>query len=86
MSDTKYLDTHEWYIISENTFTVGISDFAQGELGDIVFVTFSTLRILLFAAENKPAAADPIIFLGAIFGVIIYILACCAFRFSSSMY
>jgi len=39
MSDTKYLETHEWYIISENTLTVGISDFAQGELGDIVFVT-----------------------------------------------
>ena len=38
MSDTKYLETHEWYIISENTFTVGISDFAQVELGDIVFV------------------------------------------------
>ena len=32
MSDTKYLETHEWYIVSENTFTVGISDFAQGEL------------------------------------------------------
>ena len=39
MSDTKYLETHEWYIVNENTFTVGISDFAQGELGDIVFVT-----------------------------------------------
>ena len=39
MSDTKYLETHEWYIVSENTVTVGISDFAQGELGDIVFVT-----------------------------------------------
>ena len=39
MSDTKYLETHEWYIVSENIFTVGISDFAQGELGDIVFVT-----------------------------------------------
>ena len=39
MSDTKYLETHEWYIVTENNFTVGISDFAQGELGDIVFVT-----------------------------------------------
>ena len=39
MSDTKYLETHEWYIVSENTSTVGISDFAQGQLGDIVFVT-----------------------------------------------
>ena len=31
MTDTKYLETHEWYKISDNTFTVGISDFAQGE-------------------------------------------------------
>ena len=33
MSETKYLETHEWYIINDATFTVGISDFAQGELG-----------------------------------------------------
>ena len=39
MSETKYLETHEWYIVNDGTFTVGISDFAQGELGDIVFVT-----------------------------------------------
>ena len=39
MSETKYLETHEWYIVDGVSFTVGISDFAQGELGDIVFVT-----------------------------------------------
>ena len=39
MSETKYLETHEWYIVNGESFTVGISDFAQGELGDIVFVT-----------------------------------------------
>ena len=39
MSETKYLKTHEWYKIEENVITVGISDFAQGELGDIVFIT-----------------------------------------------
>ena len=39
MSETKYLETHEWYKVDDNIFTVGISDFAQGELGDIVFVT-----------------------------------------------
>jgi glycine cleavage system H lipoate-binding protein len=36
MSETKYLETHEWYIVDGDNFTVGISDFAQGELGDIV--------------------------------------------------
>ena len=39
MTDKKYLETHEWYSIKDNNITVGISDFAQGELGDIVFVT-----------------------------------------------
>ena len=39
MSETKYLETHEWYKVDDDSFTVGISDFAQGELGDIVFVT-----------------------------------------------
>jgi glycine cleavage system H protein len=39
MSDIKYLETHEWYLINEEVITVGISDFAQNELGDIVYVT-----------------------------------------------
>ena len=43
MTDKKYLETHEWYSINENIITVGISDFAQGELGDIVFVTLPKL-------------------------------------------
>ena len=41
MSETKYLETHEWYIVSGESFTTGISDYAQGELGDIVFVTLA---------------------------------------------
>ena len=28
MSDIKYLETHEWYLINEQVITVGISDFA----------------------------------------------------------
>ena len=43
MSETKYLETHEWYIVDGESFTVGISDFAQGELGDIVYVTLPCL-------------------------------------------
>ena len=38
MSDIKYLQTHEWYLIKEEALTVGISDFAQNELGDIVSI------------------------------------------------
>ena len=51
MTDTKYLETHEWYKISDNTFTVGISDFAQGELGDIVYVEVETLNENLNSEE-----------------------------------
>ena len=39
MTEKKYLETHEWYSLSDNEITIGISDYAQGELGDIVFVT-----------------------------------------------
>jgi glycine cleavage system H protein len=36
--DLKYTASHEWLRIEAGTGTVGITDFAQGELGDIVFV------------------------------------------------
>ena len=39
MSEVKYLESHEWFIEDNGVITVGISDYAQGELGDIVFVT-----------------------------------------------
>ncbi|MFA7228624.1 MAG: glycine cleavage system protein GcvH [Melioribacteraceae bacterium] len=34
----KYTKDHEWIKIEGNTGTIGITDFAQGELGDIVYV------------------------------------------------
>lgn len=37
-SDLKYTETHEWLRVEGGTGTTGITDFAQGELGDIVFV------------------------------------------------
>jgi glycine cleavage system H protein len=36
--DRKYLESHEWATVDGETATVGISDFAQDELGDVVFV------------------------------------------------
>ena len=38
--DLKYTDTHEWLKLTDNTATVGITDHAQSELTDIVFVEF----------------------------------------------
>ncbi|WP_433623955.1 glycine cleavage system protein GcvH [Halomicrococcus sp. NG-SE-24] len=36
--DRKYLESHEWVEQSDDTAKIGISDFAQDELGDVVFV------------------------------------------------
>ena len=41
--DLKYTKDHEWIKIDGDVATVGITDFAQGELGDIVYVEVDTL-------------------------------------------
>jgi glycine cleavage system H protein len=42
-SELKYTKDHEWIRIEDDVATVGITDFAQGELGDIVYVEVETL-------------------------------------------
>lgn len=42
-ADLKYTKDHEWVKINGNEATIGITDFAQHELGDIVYVDVSTL-------------------------------------------
>lgn len=42
-SELKYTKDHEWVKIDGDVATVGITDFAQGELGDIVYVEVETL-------------------------------------------
>lgn len=42
-SELKYTKDHEWIKIEGETATIGITDFAQGELGDIVYVDVDTL-------------------------------------------
>ena len=37
-SNLKFLDSHEWVKVDDNTVIVGISDHAQNELGEVVFV------------------------------------------------
>ena len=39
----KYTNDHEWISIDGEVATVGVTDFAQGELGDIVYVEVETL-------------------------------------------
>ena len=42
-SELKYTKDHEWIRVEGETITVGITDFAQSELGDIVYVEVETL-------------------------------------------
>ena len=41
--ELKYTKDHEWVKIEDDIATIGITDFAQGELGDIVYVEVETL-------------------------------------------
>lgn len=50
-SNLKYTKDHEWILIDGDTATVGITDFAQGELGDIVYVEVETLDETMDADE-----------------------------------
>jgi glycine cleavage system H protein len=41
-ADLKYTQDHEWVRVNGDVATVGVTDFAQGELGDVVFVEIET--------------------------------------------
>ena len=47
----RYTKDHEWVLVEGNTATIGITDFAQSELGDIVYVEVETLEETLNAEE-----------------------------------
>ena len=50
-SELKYTKDHEWISLDGNIATVGITDFAQRELGDIVYVEVETIGETLNADE-----------------------------------
>ena len=50
-TDLKYTKDHEWIRIDGDVATIGITDFAQGELGDIVYVEVETVDEELDAEE-----------------------------------
>ncbi|MDY3339356.1 glycine cleavage system protein GcvH [Riemerella anatipestifer] len=50
-AELKYTKDHEWVKIEGNIATVGITDFAQSELGDIVFVDVDTVDETLNSGE-----------------------------------
>jgi glycine cleavage system H protein len=47
----KYTNDHEWIKVDGEIATIGITDFAQGELGDIVYVEVDTLEETLEKEE-----------------------------------
>jgi len=51
-ADLRYTKDHEWIKIDGNIATIGITDFAQGELGDIVYIEIET--------KGKPLAAQTV--------------------------
>jgi len=55
-ANLRYTKDHEWVSLEGNVATIGITDFAQGELGDIVYVEVDTI--------GKSLAA------GAVFGTV----------------
>lgn len=51
-SDLKFLDSHEWIKVDENTVIVGISDHAQNELGEVVFVELPAIGDELVSGDE----------------------------------
>lgn len=49
--DLKYANTHEWMRVEEGTVTVGVTDHAQAELTDVVFVELPEVGRVLAAGE-----------------------------------
>lgn len=51
LKDLRYSEEHEWVKVEGNKMTIGITDFAQAELGDIVFVELPSVGDSLKADE-----------------------------------
>ncbi|MBW4891098.1 glycine cleavage system protein GcvH [Mucilaginibacter sp. HMF5004] len=50
-ADLKYTKDHEWVKLDGEVATIGITDFAQGELGDIVYVEVNTVKEIIGAED-----------------------------------
>ena len=64
MADRRYTKTHEWVAVDGKTATVGITDFAQSQLGDVVFLELPAIgrklaeREAFGVVESVKAASD----------------------------
>ncbi len=48
----RYTSEHEWVLLDGNVATIGITDYAQGELGDIVFVELPAIGTEVKAMQS----------------------------------
>src|SRR6186997_3125104 len=51
-TDRKYTNDHEWIQVTGDTAAIGITDFAQRQLGDVVFVELPNVGTTVKAAES----------------------------------
>ena len=51
-SDLKYTKSHEWVRVDGDVATIGITDFAQSELGDVVYVELPTVGKMLAIGDT----------------------------------
>ncbi len=51
-NELKYLQTHEWIRIEDNIATIGITDYAQHQLGDIVYIELPEIGTVLQKGGN----------------------------------
>jgi glycine cleavage system H protein len=64
LPERRYSETHEWVTVDGGTATVGISDYAQAQLGDVVFLELPKKEAVLDAGatfgviESVKAASD----------------------------
>ncbi len=64
LQELKYVESHEWVRIEENKAYVGITDYAQDQLGDIVYVEIPKVGTVVEAGdqfivlESVKAASD----------------------------
>ena len=64
MAERRYTKTHEWVTVDGKTVTVGITDFAQSQLGDVVFLELPSpgrklaVRESFGVVESVKAASD----------------------------
>lgn len=60
MADTRYTSDHEWVRLEDDgTLTIGITDYAQDALGDIVFAELPEIDREVAEGESSPPSRAP---------------------------